>query len=1183
MKTIQLLITLLFSVSAFSQVELLKDINPFTDSTSSTNISESVIFNNRHYMIIEYKYSQYGFEKQEIWSCNLDFTDFQPMIDSFGEIQFSYPSKLTLSNSTLFFTAYNENGLELWKSDGTIQGTSIVKDIVLGQGSSDPSNLVEVGNEVYFVANSNMLGFELWKTNGTEIGTLKIKEFQSLYSNSKYIEFNNELYFGLYNWNINEFELWKSDGTESGTLIVENSGFNFYNSEFEIQKTNSHLFFNARHNSIDKKLFSFDGNIFNELSIPEFDYEINLVSHNNYLYYKANNTNTGITYLCKTDGTSVETQLVFDISNHHPGATLGNFKTVGDSIYYYVSQFDLSPSFYDNSMYVFYNGTIDSIDRTGITLYSYVNIDQKTAIIGDLGNGFQLFFCEQNNVISTNFVDPNPPLNVPILQGKIIESNGKILSTVNFQNKGAEPVILDLTNNSKLLINDFSVSMIGTNIESFTEYNGKIYFSATSFDTSSLTHQFEPWVTDGTTTGTHMLTDIIVGNIGSYPVYFEGFGDTLLIFALSPTRSVYKYNLSTNTMITVDQKEFVNGSENFKPKKLNNKVYFIAEDSLGIWNLNTYNNNDGLITKVLNNLNQPVLHCNNFAKAGDKLFFDGFENQLVKIYMTDASSNMAFEINIGMPIVNVQYLKTMSINGIESVLMAFSSDGLNLTFCLIDQNGVPSIITTLNDVTAYNQFAYNSDEMIYTPVVKTSEGIYLYQINSLTNTSTYIKKIGNLVPFFKGINDTFYYAYVYNPSIGNELYSITNNSIIPNLISDVIPGKESPIQYSLNQINNEIFIGSHLGLFKVQNGISTNLMFNNQNLNISEFTRSFVLNNRLIFTAESEDYGTELMIYDPNMDTIPNEHHFISTCDPYTWNINNHTHTSSGIFKHTIQNQNLEDSITYNLHLIKNTYYDVSQIGQPFVKSSDINTCNGEVHLKTNTTTLHISISDTLFTYHINSGVNSNISMCNGIYSLSISDSCGNQKETPFVIPLPEEEIIAVDNTNIKDSLGFYVENCEFDFSSIDTAYISNIQHVNDTIIVEWSIIVNGIIYFDTSYYEIDLGLGNYIFQISLHCPQKNNNNIAVFTQSAVIDEFTILNEFIRNDFLIYPNPTHNQLNIKTSLPSYCKIVSLDGSIILEDEVIDYKTIDFSNFESGVYMIELSNDNGIIVKRIIKN
>ena len=89
---------------------------------------------------------------------------------SYGSGNSSNPSYLTVFNGSLYFRADNGiNGYELWKTDGTDQGTVLVKDIYTGSGSSAPSNLTVFNGSLYFSARDGN-GIELWKTDGTAQG-----------------------------------------------------------------------------------------------------------------------------------------------------------------------------------------------------------------------------------------------------------------------------------------------------------------------------------------------------------------------------------------------------------------------------------------------------------------------------------------------------------------------------------------------------------------------------------------------------------------------------------------------------------------------------------------------------------------------------------------------------------------------------------------------------------------------------------------------------------------------------------------------------------------------------------------------------------------------------------------------------------------------------------------------------
>ncbi len=65
--------------------------------------------------------------------------------------------------STIYFSANDGvHGTELWKSDGTSEGTVLVKDINVGSGSSNPDYLLGVDTTLFFRATDGTHGYELW-------------------------------------------------------------------------------------------------------------------------------------------------------------------------------------------------------------------------------------------------------------------------------------------------------------------------------------------------------------------------------------------------------------------------------------------------------------------------------------------------------------------------------------------------------------------------------------------------------------------------------------------------------------------------------------------------------------------------------------------------------------------------------------------------------------------------------------------------------------------------------------------------------------------------------------------------------------------------------------------------------------------------------------------------------------
>jgi ELWxxDGT repeat protein len=82
----------------------------------------------------------------------------------------SVPEGLTSVNGLLFFSANNgTDGSELWKSNGTSDGTVMVGDINPGSGGSTPSNLLDVNGTLFFAADNGLGGNELWKYTPGEV------------------------------------------------------------------------------------------------------------------------------------------------------------------------------------------------------------------------------------------------------------------------------------------------------------------------------------------------------------------------------------------------------------------------------------------------------------------------------------------------------------------------------------------------------------------------------------------------------------------------------------------------------------------------------------------------------------------------------------------------------------------------------------------------------------------------------------------------------------------------------------------------------------------------------------------------------------------------------------------------------------------------------------------------------
>jgi len=233
----------------------------------------------------------------------------------------SMPEFLTVFQGCLFFAAYDEvSGRELWKSDGSIAGTMLFKDINSGLPGSGPENLTVVGGMLFFAANLS----QLWKSDGTPEGTIMVKDIYPGGGASgtprQLVAVNGRLFFTA-NDGTNGWELWTSDGTESGTVMVKDIYPGLRNGSYPESLTawNGALYFTATNSEFGRELWKSDGTEAGTILLRDISPGIggslpaDLVEFNGHLFFSANDGANG-RELWKTDGTTNGTVLAVNLA-----------------------------------------------------------------------------------------------------------------------------------------------------------------------------------------------------------------------------------------------------------------------------------------------------------------------------------------------------------------------------------------------------------------------------------------------------------------------------------------------------------------------------------------------------------------------------------------------------------------------------------------------------------------------------------------------------------------------------------------------------------------------------------------------------------------------------------------------------------------------------------------------------
>ena len=230
------------------------------------------------------------------------------------------PRNLTCAEGTLYFAATDgTTGTELWKTDGTAEGTTLVRDIRPGPLGSNPAHLTVVNRTLLFQATDEANGTELWQSDGSNSGTKLVRDINAGRGGSFPMALTlvgDRVYFAASDGR-HGMELWSSDGSSDGTrMVADLAPGALSGAPNRLSHALGSLFFVAS-NGAQFGLWRYDfastprliRNFTSERneSAPDF-----LTEHKKALYFSADDGKAGVE-LWKSDGTPEGTQLVIDI------------------------------------------------------------------------------------------------------------------------------------------------------------------------------------------------------------------------------------------------------------------------------------------------------------------------------------------------------------------------------------------------------------------------------------------------------------------------------------------------------------------------------------------------------------------------------------------------------------------------------------------------------------------------------------------------------------------------------------------------------------------------------------------------------------------------------------------------------------------------------------------------------
>jgi ELWxxDGT repeat protein len=600
---------IIFTVGPWSNVFALNPdgttVGPLYDSTSGEPSEIVAIGNKAYFGGVGASYPQSG-----LYETDGTFAGTR-LVKTMGVTTGSFvmvPSHLTRMGSKLLFTG-NEgvNGWELWTSDGTTAGTTLLKDIYPGSTASLPHatpntiydgegiSFLQSGGRAYLAATTPTHGSELWSSDGTAAGTYLTADINSATNSSIWatqptssgffatpqggVDYNGKTYFTADD-GVNGRELWVTDGTAAGTRLAFDVNPGTAASEpTSLLAHNGLLYFVATVGSGGRGLYRYDGTTAVRLtSTAQGAFSVRgaaepqalFVFKNKVAFLGFQNTfgQPVGTALWMSDGTNAGTSRVGDLISTSSGDPT-NLTLSGNYLYFRASVSNVNRLCRHDGVnwaavggetgtvrFVDLNGTLISVGASGVWatdasgtralggpdgVYDMVRLGNRVYVSGTMTTapyGYGRWRTDGTAAGTVSVVGTAAaPWDYPLFLMRV--AGGRIWGFAEGAGSGIEPWVSDGTASGTRMLVDLNPGAAASYVSGYPGPAHEPYFidgpgGYAYFQATTAANGTELFRTDGTTAGTRLVFDLVPGPGDSLPGPFMRVGTELFVAVDDP-------------------------------------------------------------------------------------------------------------------------------------------------------------------------------------------------------------------------------------------------------------------------------------------------------------------------------------------------------------------------------------------------------------------------------------------------------------------------------------------------------------------------------------------------------------------------------------------------------------------------------------------------------------------------